>query len=92
MYTQIKCRDKIPYQIKHYDSIKQVFSFDVVDFFKKDIKIRMILIKLILIIAMVANHTFAGIDIPRDNCKWLDAHHGVEIKCDGNEVAVGACG
>ena len=41
---------------------------------------------------MVANHTFAGIDIPRDNCIWLNAHHGSEIKCDGNEVAVGACG
>ena len=52
----------------------------------------MILIQLFLITSMVANLTFAGIDIPRDNCKWYDAHHGIEIKCDGNEVAVGACG
>ena len=59
---------------------------------KKDKKQMMTLIKIIFIIAMVANHTFAGIDIPRDNCKWYDAHHGIEIKCDGNEVAVGACG
>ena len=52
----------------------------------------MILIQLFLITSMVANLTFAGIDIPRDNCKWLDGQYGFEVKCDGNEVAVGACG
>ena len=29
--------------------------------------------------------TFAGIEIPRDNCEWLTGiSYGVDIKCDGN--------
>ena len=41
---------------------------------------------------MMANLIFTGITIPKDNCKWLDGGYGMEVKCDGNEVAVGACG
>ena len=52
----------------------------------------LILIRLFFIISMIANFIFAGINIQRDNCKWLDGRYGVEVKCDGNEVAVGACG
>ena len=33
-----------------------------------------------------------GIDVPRDECTWLDGRYGVEVKCDGNQVVVGACG
>jgi len=33
-----------------------------------------------------------GISIPREECTWVGAHHGDWGKCDGDMVAVGACG
>ena len=34
----------------------------------------------------------AGIEVPRDSCRWLTATEWhTQLKCDGNEVAVGAC-
>ncbi|XP_023343480.1 uncharacterized protein LOC111712951 [Eurytemora carolleeae] len=34
----------------------------------------------------------AGIEIPRDNCDWRGAHWGDFIACDGDQIAIGACG
>ena len=87
VYAQIKYKDRFSYQIKHLTPL-DIWR----DIFFSITCIEMILIQLFLITSMVANLTFAGIDIPRDNCKWLDGQYGFEVKCDGNEVAVGACG
>ena len=65
----------------------KTFDIEEIHFF-----MTMILIWLFLIISMMANLIFAGITIPKNNCKWLDGGYGIEVKCDGNEVAVGACG
>ena len=87
VYAQIKYKDRFSYQIKHLTPL-DIWR----DIFFSITCIEMIIIQLFLITSMVANLTFAGIDIPRDNCKWLDGQYGFEVKCDGNEVAVGACG
>merc|ERR1712189_109103 len=35
---------------------------------------------------------FGGITIPKDDCRWLVAEGWeTDLRCDGNEVAVGAC-
>merc|ERR1711963_703013 len=45
-----------------------------------------------LLISMALGVTKAGIEIPRDNCRWLTAPDwNTVLKCDGNEVVVGAC-
>merc|ERR1711963_864232 len=45
-----------------------------------------------LLISMALGVTRAGIEIPRDNCRWLTAPDwNTVLKCDGNEVVVGAC-
>jgi len=41
---------------------------------------------------LMANSCWAGIEVPRNECVWLNGHYGNEIKCDGNQVVVGACG
>ena len=44
------------------------------------------------LVLLVSRFCLAGISIPRDECRWISApdwHY--ELKCDGNEVAVGAC-
>ena len=36
--------------------------------------------------------TYGGITIPQDQCRWLKAADWeTTLKCDGNEVAIGAC-
>merc|ERR1711953_5340 len=49
------------------------------------------MLTLFLIPALVGV-AYAGIEIPRDNCRWLTAPDwNTVLKCDGNEVVVGAC-
>ena len=41
---------------------------------------------------LLAAPALSGISIPRQDCRWLSAPAwGLELKCDGDEVAVGAC-
>ena len=46
---------------------------------------------IILVSALLALSE-AGITIPKDDCRWLVAEDfETDLKCDGNEVAVGSC-
>merc|ERR1712123_176981 len=47
----------------------------------------------LLLICFLSYTSYGGISIPKDNCRWLKAtEYNTELKCDGNEVVVGACG
>ena len=42
--------------------------------------------------SILVSQCYSGISIPQDHCRWLTATEwNTELKCDGNEVAVGAC-
>merc|ERR1711872_128729 len=46
----------------------------------------------IIFFSLLASPLYCGITIPQDECRWMVAtDFGTELKCDGNEVAVGAC-
>ena len=47
---------------------------------------------IIIYVALKVNFGRAGIDIPKTECAWINGDYGKEIKCDGNQVVVGACG
>ena len=47
---------------------------------------------IIIFVALKANSSKAGIDVPKTECAWINGDYGKEIKCDGNQVVVGACG
>merc|ERR1719348_1342429 len=48
----------------------------------------MLLFTPLLLISIVE----AGIEIPRDSCRWMSASNWeTELKCDGNEVVIGLC-
>ena len=46
----------------------------------------------LLILYSFLSATWCGIIVPRDHCTWLNGHYGNELKCDGDQVVVGACG
>ena len=46
----------------------------------------------VIFIALKVNFIKAGIDVPKTECAWINGDYGKEIKCDGNQVVVGACG
>ena len=47
---------------------------------------------LLLLLPSLLPLALAGIPVPRDSCHWLSTTQwSTELKCDGNEVAVGAC-
>ena len=46
----------------------------------------------VIFITLCVNFSKAGIDIPKTECAWINGDYGKEIKCDGNQVVVGACG
>merc|ERR1719282_1837744 len=51
-----------------------------------------VFISLLFTISIHAFVTGDGIPIPKDNCRWITATDwDTELKCDGNEVAVGSC-
>ena len=52
----------------------------------------LIVSKKFILITFLANFCWGGIEVPRNECVWLNGHYGNEIKCDGNQVVVGACG
>ena len=47
---------------------------------------------IIIYVALKANFGRAGIDVPKTECAWINGDYGKEIKCDGNQVVIGACG
>ena len=52
--------------------------------------------KMFAIISIFSIHLITisegGITIPKDDCRWLVAEDfETDLKCDGNEVAVGSC-
>merc|ERR1711971_1302882 len=52
---------------------------------------KMISYKLGLVFAIFSS-TNGGITIPKENCRWVGASDwNTELKCDGNQVAVGSC-
>ena len=55
-------------------------------------KMNLIVSKKFILITFFANFCWGGIEVPRNECVWLNGHYGNEIKCDGNQVVVGACG
>merc|ERR1712029_133771 len=41
---------------------------------------------------LLFSFAFGGITIPKDDCRWMVAEDWeTDLKCDGNEVAVGGC-
>ena len=41
----------------------------------------------------MAGAVWAGIEIPRDDCEWRAGDEGnMANRCDGDQIAVGACG
>merc|ERR1712110_1366704 len=48
--------------------------------------------KHILILIFTVSVTKCGISIPKEDCRWITASDwNTELKCDGDQVAVGAC-
>ena len=48
--------------------------------------------KHILILIFTVSLTKCGISIPKEDCRWITASDwNTELKCDGDQVAVGAC-
>ena len=46
----------------------------------------------ILFVSAILALSEAGITIPKEDCRWLVAEDfNTDLKCDGNEVAVGSC-
>ena len=46
----------------------------------------------LFVIILLFEQIWCGIDVPRNDCVWISGDYGHEIKCDGNQVVVGACG
>ena len=46
----------------------------------------------IIYFTLKAHSSEAGIEVPKTECAWINGDYGKEIKCDGNQVVVGACG
>ena len=46
----------------------------------------------LFVIILLFEQIWCGIDVPRNDCVWISGDYGKEIKCDGNQVVVGACG
>ena len=45
-----------------------------------------------LVLLVISSSAHAGITIPREDCRWVSASDwDTELKCDGNQVAVGSC-
>ena len=38
--------------------------------------------KKFILITLMANSCWAGIEVPRNECVWLNGHYGSEIKCE----------
>ena len=48
--------------------------------------------KILLPLSLSLATVFGGIHIPEDECRWISTTSWqTELKCDGNEVAVGSC-
>lgn len=48
--------------------------------------------KHILTLIFTVSVTKCGISIPKEDCRWITASDwNTELKCDGDQVAVGAC-
>ena len=52
---------------------------------------KIIIIHKLLLFSLFATG-WCGIVVPRNHCTWLSGHYGNELKCDGDQVVVGACG
>merc|ERR1712198_158002 len=49
-------------------------------------------VRIIILFFIVLNVVKGQIVIPSDDCRWITApDFGDDLKCDGNEVAVGSC-
>ena len=48
--------------------------------------------KLVAVLCISSRPILSGIVIPRDHCTWLEGGYSVELKCDGDQIVVGACG
>ena len=47
---------------------------------------------IVLIVSALFALAEAGITVPKEDCRWLVAEDfNTDLKCDGNEVAVGSC-
>ena len=50
------------------------------------------MIATVLFVSVIITLSDAGITIPKEDCRWLVAEDfNTDLKCDGNEVAVGSC-
>ena len=50
------------------------------------------MIATVIFVSAIIALSEAGITIPKEDCRWLVAEDfNTDLKCDGNEVAVGSC-